>query len=104
MTERKEEHLKRLEVNEFLKGKNEKNYEILKVRYEMKPPCKSHKSTMFYPRIVWRSGFTDIERLVFEGLKELGYIEDENFVVQYPVRCREYVLDFAFVKKTGYRM
>lgn len=87
------------EVNEFLKGKSEKDYEILKIRYEYKPPCKRHKSPMFYPRIIWRSGFTDIEHLVFEGLKGLGYKVDEDFVVQYPVEGRMFVLDFAFVKE-----
>jgi len=54
---------------------------------------------MFYPRIVWRSGFTDIEKLVFEGLIKLGYREDEDFVVQYPLEGRRYVLDFAFVEE-----
>ena len=90
---------KRSEVNEFLKDKNEKDYEIFKIKYEYKPSCKRHKSPMFFPRIVRRSGFTDIEKLVFEGLIKLGYREDDDFVVQYPLEGRRYVLDFAFVEK-----
>lgn len=90
---------KRTEVNEFLKNKDKDDYEVLKIKYEYKPPCKRHKSPMFYPRIIWRSGFTDIEKIIFEGLKKIGYKEDEDFVVQHPIKDRMYILDFAFVKE-----
>ena len=39
---------------------------------------------------------------MFEGLKKLGFKEDEDFVVQYSVKGkkgRKYILDFAFLKE-----
>ena len=86
-------------MEEFLKGKNKGDYEILKIKYTLAPSSKKRKSIMFYPRIIWRSGLTDIEQILLDGLKKLGYKEDEDFVVQYPVEGRKYVLDFAFLKE-----
>lgn len=76
--------------------------EILKLTWERKSPCKKHRSLMFYPKIIWRTGFTDIEERVFEGLKKLGFKEDKDFIVQYPVMGKngsKYILDFAFPKE-----
>ena len=94
------------EVKELFRKKSKlaKKYgiEILKLTWEMKPPCKKHKSLMFHTKIVWRTGFTDIEEIIFEGLKSLGFKEDKDFIVQYPIKGKrgtKYVLDFAFPKE-----
>jgi len=63
------------QVREFFRRGNKisRKYgiEILKLTWEMKPPCKRHKSLMLHPKVIWRTGFTDIEELMFEGLKNL---------------------------------
>lgn len=94
------------QVDEFFRkgSKISRKYEIeiLKLTLEMKPPCKRHKSVMFYVKIIWKAGFTDIEKLMFEGLKELGFKEDKDFVVQYSIEGKKgnrYILDFAFPKE-----
>lgn len=100
-------NLTNLQVSEFFRSGNKiaRKYkvEILKITYEgPKPRCKSHKSIMFFPRTIWRTGFTDIEELMFKGLKNLGFKEDVDFIVQYSITGKKgskYILDFAFPKE-----
>jgi len=68
---------------------------LFKSKYEFKLSWKCYKSPMFYSRIIQRSGFTDIECLFFESLKDISYKKDEGLVVQYPVEGRMFVLDFC---------
>ena len=117
----KKEFKKRTEVEKFLReyfnlttsqakeffrkgNKISRKYgiEIFKFTWEGKPPCKSHKSPMLYRKPIWRTGFTDIEELIFKGLKNLGFKEDVDFIVQYPIKGKKgskYILDFAFPKE-----
>jgi len=99
-------NLTALQAREFFRRGNkisrEYGVEILKFTWERKPPCKSHKSPMLYPKPIWRTGFTDIERMVFDGLQKLGFKEDIDFVIQYPITGKKgskYILDFAFLKE-----
>jgi len=98
--------LTNLQVKEFFRRGNKISrkfgVEIFKLTWETKPPCKRHKSSMLHTKIIWRTGFTDIEELMFEGLKNLGFKEDEDFIVQYSIEGKKgnkYILDFAFPKE-----
>ncbi len=74
---------------------NEKNFEILKIRYERN----IQKSTMFAPRIVSRSGYSYFEKLLYNLLIKRDYKENVDFNHLFPIEGQNYVLDFAFVKE-----
>jgi len=77
---------------------DEKNYEILKIRYEHLDH-RTQKTRMFAPRIVQRQGYSYYEKLLYNLLTKRGYKENEDFTHLYPIEGQDYVLDFAFVKE-----
>lgn len=88
------------EMDVYLKDKDEDAFERLKIRYTLSKGSKYRKSKiMYYPRIIWRDGLTDIEQLVLDGLLRSGYREGVDFIVQHGMEGRKYVMDFAFTKE-----
>ncbi|MFX1258482.1 MAG: endonuclease domain-containing protein [Promethearchaeota archaeon] len=75
---------------------DEKNFEILKIRYELQK-LKTLKSNMFAPRIVQRIGYSYFEKLLYTLLIKKGYKENVDFTHLYSIEGKDYVLDFAFV-------
>ena len=73
------------------------NYEILKIQYELRKG--SEGSSKFAPRIVWRSGYSYYEKLIYNNLIKRGYKENEDFQHLYPIGESKFVVDFAFVKE-----
>ena len=77
---------------------DEKNYEIMKIRYE-RQERRTQKSGMFTPRIIERSGYSYYEKLLYNLLIKRGYKENVDFTHLFPIENQEYLLDFAFVKE-----
>jgi very-short-patch-repair endonuclease len=77
---------------------DEKNYEILKIRYGH-VDHRTQKSRMFAPRIVQRWGYSYYEELLDTLLIKRGYKEGEDFTHLYPIEGQDHILDFAFVKE-----
>jgi very-short-patch-repair endonuclease len=80
---------------------DEKNFEILKIRYERQESReqRTQKSSMFAPRIVKRSGYSYYEKLLYNLLIKRGYKENIDFTHLFPIEVQDFVLDFAFVKE-----
>ena len=80
---------------------DEKNFEILKIRYERQEyqEKQTQKSSMFAPRIVQRSGYSYYEKLLYNLLIKRGYRENMDFTHLFPIEGQDYVLDFAFMKE-----
>ena len=76
----------------------EKNYEIMKIRYE-RQERRTQQSGMFAPRIVERSGKSYYEKLLYDLLRKRGYKENIDFTHLFPIENQEFILDFAFVKE-----
>jgi very-short-patch-repair endonuclease len=74
---------------------DEKNYEIMKIRYERRDR-RTQKSNMFAPKIIERSGYSYYEKLLYNLLIKRGYKEDKDFVHLFQIEDHPYVLDFAF--------
>ena len=77
---------------------DEKNFEILKIRYE-RQEARSQRSNMFAPRITWRSGYSYFEKLLYNLLIKRGYKENIDFKHLFSIEGQNYVLDFAFVQE-----
>jgi len=77
---------------------DEKNFEILKIRYE-RLERKTEKLGMFVARIVQRSGYSYYEKLLHNLLIKKGYKENIDFKHLFPIEGHDYVLDFAFLKE-----
>ncbi len=77
---------------------DKENFEILKIRYELSKP-RSQESSMVAPRIVWRSGCSYYEKLIYNNLIKRGYKENQDFEYLYTISGENYVLDFAFIKE-----
>lgn len=74
---------------------DEKNYEIMKIRYE-RQERRTQKSGMFASRIVERSGYSYYEKLLYNLLVKRGYKENRDFMHLFPIESQPYILDFAF--------
>ena len=80
---------------------DEKNYEILKIRYE-RQEHQDHRiqtSSLFAPRIVQRWGYSYYEKMLYKLLIKRGYKEKIDFMHLFPIEGQDYILDFAFVKE-----
>jgi len=80
---------------------DEKNFEILKIRYERqeRQEQRTQNAVMFAPRIVQRSGYSYYEKLLYNLLIKRGYKENIDFTHLFPIEGQNYVLDFAFMKE-----
>ena len=80
---------------------DEKNFEILKIRYERQEyqENQTQKSSMFAPRIVQRSGYSYYEKLLYNLLIKRGYKENLDFMHHFPIQGQVFVLDFAFLNE-----
>ena len=80
---------------------DEKNFEILKIRYERqeRQEQRTQNAVMFAPRIVQRSGYSYYEKLLYNLLIKRGYKESLDFTHHFPIVGQDYVLDFAFVNE-----
>jgi very-short-patch-repair endonuclease len=80
---------------------DEKNFEILKIRYERqeRQEQRTQNAVMFAPRIVQRSGYSYYEKLFYNLLIKRGYKESLDFTHLFPIVGQDYVLDFAFVNE-----
>ena len=66
---------------------DENNYEILKIRYKLQEN-RQQKSNMFAPRIIWRSGYSYCEKLLYNVLIKQGYYENKDFEHLYPIELK----------------
>lgn len=77
---------------------DKKNFEILKIRYELSKRS-SQKPSMVAPRIVQRSGYSYYEKLIYNNLIKQGYKENQDFKHLYTIGETSHILDFAFIKE-----
>lgn len=77
---------------------DEKNFEILKIRYE-RQERRTQKSSMFVPRIVQRWGYSYYEKLLYNLLIKKGYRENMDFTHLFRIESQDIMLDFAFEKE-----